>query len=101
VTKDLKVVDLETNAGMLEQTSAGYEGLRAEELMPDLGPRASRGSAIGTLNLVGAAPIAALEGHWRRISSSFGRRCQDKRQSWEPAELCLTSPFCLDRQTLT
>jgi hypothetical protein len=48
VTKDLKVVDLETNAGMLEQTSVGYEGLRAEELMPDLGPRAGRGSAIGT-----------------------------------------------------
>jgi hypothetical protein len=35
--------------------------------MPDLGPRASRGSTIGTLNLVGGAPIAALEGHWRRI----------------------------------
>ena len=43
-----KIVDLETNAGMLNKTSAVYEELRTEELMPDLGPRASRGSAIGT-----------------------------------------------------
>jgi hypothetical protein len=42
-------VDLETNAGMLNRHPQGYEGLRAEELMPDLGPaRASRGLTIGT-----------------------------------------------------
>jgi hypothetical protein len=76
-------------------------GLRAEELMPDLGPRASRGSAIGTLNLVGAAPIAALEGHWRRIQVRSEDACQDKKANHgSRAEACLASPFCLDRQTL-
>ena len=43
-----KVVDLETNAGMLNRHPQVMKGLRAEELMPDLGPRATRGSAIGT-----------------------------------------------------
>jgi hypothetical protein len=42
VTVTKEVVDLETNAGMMNRHPQRYEGLRAEELMPDLGPRASR-----------------------------------------------------------
>jgi hypothetical protein len=92
---------LKRTPAWLNKTSAGYEGLRAEELMPDLGPRASRGSTIGTLNLVGGAPIAALEGHWRRIHVHSEDAAKTKGNHGSRQSLCLALPFALTAQTLT
>ena len=41
--------------------------------MPDLGAAGKPGISDSHLNLVGGAPIAALEGHWRR-NSKFVRK---------------------------
>lgn len=72
-----------------------WKGLRAEKIDARSWAAGKPGISVRHLNLVGAAPIAALEGHWRRIQvRSFGKTLPRQKAIMRArAEACLAAPF--------